>query len=105
MNTLKPYIIITTYPYIYLYIQQSTIGLLVFLGSNPVLWSSKKQSIVSHSSTTAELASTPADVAWLRTLFMELRLFLHHIPVLWRDNISTITLASDYVFHSRMKHI
>ena len=104
MNTLQPYIIITTCPYLYLYIQQSTIGLLVFLGSNPVLWSSKKQSIVSHSSTTAELASTPVDVAWLRTLFMELRLF-HHIPILWRDNISAITLASDSVFHSRMKHI
>ena len=43
-----------------------TTRLLVFLGSNLVLWSSKKQSTVSHSSTKAEyyaLASTAAELS------------------------------------------
>ena len=85
--------------------RKSTIGMLVFLGSNPISWSSKKQSIVSHSSTEAEycaLASTAAELAWLRIQFKELRLFLPHSPILWCDNNSAIALASNPVFHSTM---
>ena len=81
---------------------------MVFLGSSPISWSSKKQSTVSRSSTKAEyraLASTAAKFAWLRTLFRELGLSLPHIPVLLCDNNSAIALASNPVFHSRTKHI
>nr|XP_023925786.1 uncharacterized protein LOC112037207 [Quercus suber] len=88
--------------------KKSTIGILVFLGSNPVSWSSKKQSTISCSSTEAEyraLASIVANLAWLCTLFKELKLFLPHIPILWCDNNSTIALASNPVFHSHTKHI
>ncbi|XP_023917795.1 uncharacterized mitochondrial protein AtMg00810-like [Quercus suber] len=88
--------------------RKSTTGILVFLGSNPISWSSKKQSTVSRSSTEAEyraLASTAAELSWLRTLFKELKLFLPHIPILWCDNNSAIALASNPVFHSRTKHI
>ena len=88
--------------------RKSTTGMLVFLGSSPISWSSKKQPTVSRSSTEAEyraLASTTAELAWLRTLFRELKLFLPHIPILWCDNNSAIALASNPVFHSRTKHI
>ena len=47
----------------------STTGYVVFLGSTPITWVSKKQSTVSHSSTEAEycsLASTTAELYWLR---------------------------------------
>ncbi|XP_050248578.1 uncharacterized mitochondrial protein AtMg00810-like [Quercus robur] len=85
--------------------RKSTTGMLVFLGSNPISWSSKKQSTVSCSSTEAEyrvLASTAIELAWLCTLFKELRLFLPHIPILWCDSNSAIALASNPVFHSTM---
>lgn len=36
---------------------------------------------------------------------MELRLFLHHIPILWCENISAIALAFHPVFHPKTKHI
>ena len=88
--------------------RRSLTGMVLFFGNSPISWSAKKQGTVFHSSTEAEyraLASTAAELAWLRTLFMELHLFLHHIPVLWCDNISAIALASNPVFHSRMKHI
>ena len=57
--------------------RKSTTGMLVFLGSSPIFWSSKKQPTVSCSSTEAEyraLASTVVELAWLRTLFKELKL-------------------------------
>ena len=88
--------------------RKSTTGMLVFLGSSPISWSSKKQSTVSRSSTEAEyraLAFTATELAWLHTLFKELKLFLPHIPILWCDNNSTIALVSNLVLHSRTKHI
>ena len=87
---------------------RSTTSLLVFLGPSPIYWSSKKQTTIAHSSTEAEyrvLATTAAEVSWLRILFKELRIFLSHIPVLWCDNALAIALSANPVFHSRMKHI
>ena len=88
--------------------RKSTTGMLVFLGSNPICWSSKKQSTVSRSSIKAvyrALASTTSKLAWLHTMFKDLKLFLPHVPILWCDNNSAIALASNPVFHSRTKHI
>ncbi|KAM1014395.1 hypothetical protein ACFX2C_044386 [Malus domestica] len=51
--------------------QRSTIGFVVFLGSNPVSWSSKKQQTVSRSSTEAEyraLSTTTAELDWIKQL-------------------------------------
>ena len=87
--------------------RNSTTGFFVFLGSNPISWSSKKQTTVAHS-TKAEyhaLATTTAELAWLRILFKELHSFLSHVRILWCDNVSTIALASNLVFHARRKHI
>ena len=33
------------------------------------------------------------------------KVFLSHVPVLWCDNISTIALSSNPVFHSSTKHL
>lgn len=51
------------------------------------------------------LATTATELAWLRIVFKELRLFLYHVPVLWCDNVSAIALFANPVFHSRSKHI
>ena len=85
-----------------------TTGLLVFLRPNPISWSTKKQSTVSRSLIEAEyraLATTIAELSWLRTLFKELRLYLSHIPVIWCDNVSAIALFANLVFYSRTKHL
>ncbi|XP_050125722.1 uncharacterized mitochondrial protein AtMg00810-like [Malus sylvestris] len=85
----------------------STGGFCIYLGSNLVSWSSKKQKTVSRSSSEAEywqLAYIAAELSWLRSLFRNLHLHLI-CPTIWCDNISSIALASNPVFHSRTKHL
>uniref|UniRef100_A0A2N9J917 Reverse transcriptase Ty1/copia-type domain-containing protein n=1 Tax=Fagus sylvatica TaxID=28930 RepID=A0A2N9J917_FAGSY len=90
------------------YDRRSTTGITVFLGNNPITWVSKKQHIVSRSSTEAEyraLATGAAELAWLRQVLCDLGIFLPSAPAIWCDNTSAIALASNPVFHSRTKHI
>ncbi|KAB2617188.1 hypothetical protein D8674_013057 [Pyrus ussuriensis x Pyrus communis] len=92
---------------------RSVVGALQYLTitrpdlSYAVNQSSKKQKTVSRSSSEAEyrqLAYTTAELSWLRSLFRDLQLHLS-CPTIWCDNISSIALASNPVFHSRTKHL
>uniref|UniRef100_A0A2N9HNG4 Reverse transcriptase Ty1/copia-type domain-containing protein n=1 Tax=Fagus sylvatica TaxID=28930 RepID=A0A2N9HNG4_FAGSY len=88
--------------------RRSTSGFLVYLGSNPITWSTKKQPTVSRSSTESEyraLAIASAELCWIRTLLKDLGVFLSQTPVLWCDNVSALAIASNPVFHARTKHI
>lgn len=88
--------------------RRSTSGFCVYLGSNIVSWSSRKQHTVSRSSTEAEyrsLANVVAEITWLVSLLNELRVKLHGKPVVWCDNLSTVQLAANPVLHARTKHV
>uniref|UniRef100_A0A2N9HPA0 Integrase catalytic domain-containing protein n=1 Tax=Fagus sylvatica TaxID=28930 RepID=A0A2N9HPA0_FAGSY len=88
--------------------RRSTIGLIVFLGHNPITWQSKKQPTVARSSTEAEyraLANCAADLAWVRMVLKDLGIFLHAPPTIWCDNLSALALATNPVFHARTKHV
>lgn len=65
---------------------QSTSGFLVFLGSNLVTWSSRKE----H---------------WLQSLSGELGVYQSQAPILWCDNLGTTYLSANPVLHARTKHI
>lgn len=87
--------------------RHSTGGYCIFIEFNLISWSSKKQRTVSQSSTKAEyrqLAYTGAKISWLWLLFQDLQVFLTP-PRIWCDNISSISLASNPVFHARTKHL
>lgn len=86
----------------------STGAYIVYLGKQPISWSSKKMKGVARSSTEAEyrsLTATAAEVMWIAHLLRELRFPLTATPTLYCDNIGATYLAANPVFHSRMKHL
>lgn len=89
--------------------RRSTTGYCVYLGTSLISWSSKKQDVVSRSSTESEyraLSSTASEVVWLQSLFKELGVALDSDPsIVWCDNMGASALASNSVFHARTKHI
>ncbi|KAI0529694.1 hypothetical protein KFK09_002249 [Dendrobium nobile] len=83
-------------------------GFCTYLGSNLILWSVKKQATVARSSTEAEyraLAAATSDVLWLRRLMADFHVPRSQATSIFCDNISTLTLAHNPVFHARTKHI
>ena len=88
--------------------RKSTSGFCVFLGSNLVSWSSKRQHTVSRSSAEAEyraVANCVAETVWLHQLLAELHQFPSAATVVYCDNISATYLSSNPVQHQRTKHI
>lgn len=86
----------------------STTGYIVYLGRNPISWSSKKQRALARSSTEAEfraVADTTAEVLSLRSLLTELGFTLPHTPSIYCDNLGATHYSARPIFHSRMKHL
>ena len=83
-------------------------GFAVFLGSNLVSWSARKQPTVSRSSTEAEykaIANATAEIMWMQTLLYEIGVKTARAVKLWCDNLGTTYLCSNPVFYARTKHI
>ncbi|PKU64369.1 Retrovirus-related Pol polyprotein from transposon TNT 1-94 [Dendrobium catenatum] len=88
--------------------RRSTTGYCAFLGSNLISWQVKKQKTVARSSTEAEyraLATAAMDIIWLQRLLGEFGITSSSPTTLFCDNISSIALANNPVFHARTKHI
>ena len=86
----------------------STNAYVVYLGKNPISWSSKKQRTVARSSTEAEylsVANTRAELNFICYLLNDLGISLPSCPVIYCDNIGATQLCSNPIFHSRMKHV
>jgi len=88
--------------------RKSTTGFCIFLGDSLISWKSKKQSVVSKSSTEAEyraMASTTTEIVWLRWLLDDMGVSISSPTPMFCDNKSAIQIAHNSVFHERTKHI
>ncbi|XP_014503350.1 uncharacterized protein LOC106763698 [Vigna radiata var. radiata] len=83
-------------------------GFTVYLGNSLISWRSKKQPIVSRSSSKAEyhsLASIVCELQWLTYLLHDFHVAHTSPALIYCDNQSSIQIASNQVFHERTKHI
>jgi hypothetical protein len=83
-------------------------GYCILLGSSLVAWKSKKKAVVSRSSTEVELqtlATTTAEIIWIRWLLADLGVSCDSPTLLCCDNTETIQICHDPVKHELIKHI
>ncbi|XP_019189150.1 PREDICTED: uncharacterized protein LOC109183501 [Ipomoea nil] len=88
--------------------RKSTSGFAVYLGSNLVSWTCRKQRTVARSSSDAEykaLVDVSTEVTWLVSLLWEIGLPPMSPPKLWCDNMGATYLCTNPVFHVRTKHV
>lgn len=89
------------------YGRRSSSGFALYLGSNLIYWSSKKQCTVARSSIESKyksLANATTELIWIQSLLNELGVYTHYRPILLCDNLSAIYLTENPIFHARTKH-
>jgi hypothetical protein len=88
--------------------RKSTSGYVFMLGSGAVSWSSRKQPIVTLSTTEAEFIAAAHCVCqgiWLKRILECIGLKQNKCLPVFCDNSSTIKLSKNPVLHGRSKHI
>jgi len=88
--------------------RKSTSGYIFMIGGGVISWASKKQLVVSLSTTEAEFiaaAICACQCVWLKRVLEHLEHFQEGATALFCDNVSTIKLSKNPVLHGRSKHI
>lgn len=87
--------------------RRSITGYIFFLAGGPITWSSKRQKLVTLSTTESEYVAASAaakETIWLKKLLRDLEYPCKEM-ILYVDNQSTIKLTHNPEYHKRTKHI
>eukprot|EP00253_Pinus_taeda_P036464 PITA_36464 len=88
--------------------RRSITGYAFTIGSGVITWSNKKQNTVSLSSVEAKyqaMCAATREAVWLRRLLLDAGEEQKVATVIKCDNLSSIKLANNLVFHKNRKHI
>lgn len=88
--------------------RKSTSGVLLLLNNGPIIWSSRKQSVVATSTTVAEyIAAHDAsiEVVWARGLLEDIGCKQGNPTLLYCDNMAAEHLITNPMIHKRTKNI
>lgn len=88
--------------------RRSISGVVLLLNNGPIVWSSRRQTGVTLSTTEAELVASSAaaqEVVWSRRLLHNIGFEQTAATQLNCDNAGMIKLAKNNVFHKRTKHV
>ncbi|KAI3423627.1 Exocyst subunit Exo70 family protein [Psidium guajava] len=88
--------------------RKSTSGYVFMLGSAAISCSSKKQPIISLSTTEVEFVAATSSACqgiWLRKILGQLHFEHHEATIIFCNNNSAIKLSKNPVLHGRSKHI
>ncbi|MCH80155.1 copia-type polyprotein [Trifolium medium] len=88
--------------------RKSTSGYVFMLGTGAISWSSRKQPIVTLSTTEAEFIAAAHCVCqgiWIQRILRKMGLEMKKCLTVFCDNSSTIKLSKNPVLHGRSKHI
>ncbi|GAU36022.1 hypothetical protein TSUD_211600 [Trifolium subterraneum] len=88
--------------------RKSTSGYVFMLGTGAISWSSKKQPIVTLSTTEVEYVATAVCAChciWLKNVLNHLQITHNNGIVIYCDNSSSIKLSKNPIMHGRCKHI
>src|SRR5882724_8223232 len=88
--------------------RKSTSSFVFMLAGGPISWKSKKQMLVSLSTTEAEyyaLGIACQEAAWLKQIGQELLMSLNKPIHIYSDNTGTVAPSDNPIFHNRSKHI
>ena len=88
--------------------RRSTSGFVFSLANGAISWSNKKQPTVALSSTEAEYrgaAVAACEAVWLKRILKDLGVPIKDMIRLYCDNMSSIYLAQNHVFHPWTEHI
>lgn len=87
---------------------KSTTGAVILYGVAPIHWRSRRQTMITTSSTEAELVSlcsTSEDIVWMRKIAKELEIIKDEPTILFCDNQYAIELAINESSCQRTRHM